>query len=74
MTLNDINPGGSCRILDIEVDGPELQRLMDVGFIEGVVVQVIRNAPLKDPIDIRVKGRDIALRRSEAKRIAVETV
>lgn len=71
MKLDEIKPEQECTILDILLEGAELQRLLDMGFIEGTRVKVIRNAPLMDPLDIEIRGYLIALRRHEAKGVEV---
>jgi len=74
MTLNELKPGQQARILDVGLDGVELQRLLDMGFVEGSAVRMIRNAPLLDPIDVEIKGYLAALRRAEAGYIVVEVL
>lgn len=71
-TLSELTPGQTARILDVDLDGHELQRLMDMGFIEDTTVKMVRNAPLLDPIDVEVRGYMAAIRRSEAQQIEVE--
>lgn len=71
MTLDQLRPGERGEIIDVTLEGSELQRLLDLGFIEGVKVWVIRNAPLRDPIDVELKGRQIALRRNEARGVEI---
>ncbi len=71
MTLNEINPGDECRVVNVLLAGETGQRLLDMGFVPGAQIKVIRNAPLKDPIDISIKGYVLALRRSEAREIEV---
>ncbi len=66
MTLDQLIPGQECVVQDVTLDSSALQRLLDMGFIEGAVIEVIRNAPLLDPIDVRIRGNLVALRRSEA--------
>lgn len=56
MTLDQLHPKQEGAIVDIFLNGSELQRLLDMGFIEGTRVKVIRNAPLMDPIDIEIRG------------------
>ncbi len=73
-TLNNLKPGQSARIIDVDLEGVELQRLMDMGFIENTIVKMIRNAPLLDPLDIEVRGYKAAIRRSEAQHIEVEMI
>ncbi len=72
MTLDELKPNQQCTIVDVLLDGAELQRLLDMGFIEGTSVKIIRNAPLMDPLDIEIRGYLIALRRHEAKGVEVE--
>ena len=71
MTLDQMKPGNECRVVTVNMEGVAGQRLLDMGFIPGTAISVIRNAPLMDPIDIRVKGYMLALRRSEAKGVEV---
>jgi Fe2+ transport system protein FeoA len=47
------------------------KRLMDMGFVKGVEVVVLRKAPLGDPIEYLVKGYNISLRKSESEHIYV---
>lgn len=72
MTLDMPAPGQECMICDVNLQGIELQRLLDMGFIEGTRVKVIRNAPLLDPLDVELRGYLIAIRRNEAKGVEVE--
>jgi ferrous iron transport protein A len=74
MKLDELEPGQECVIIDVLLEGGELQRLLDMGFIEGTRLKVIRNAPLMDPLDIEIKGYLIALRRNEAKGVEVEVI
>lgn len=71
MTLDELSPGQKCTIVDVHLEGAEMQRLLDMGFIEGTPVEMIRNAPLLDPIDIQIKGYQVALRRNEARGVEV---
>jgi ferrous iron transport protein A len=74
MTLDEMKPGRVCEIVDVIADGILGQRLMDMGFVPGTHIHVIRNAPLIDPIEIEIKGYHISLRHSEAKGVEVKTV
>ncbi len=71
MTLDQMKPGDECRIVKIDIQGITGQRMLDMGFIPGTAINVIRNAPLMDPIDIKIKGYMVALRRSEARAVEV---
>lgn len=71
-TVNDLNPGEWGFISDIKAVESIRQRLMDLGIIEGVKVEMIRPAPLGDPIQIKVLNTLLALRRSEADTLEIE--
>lgn len=47
---------------------------MEMGLIPGVELEVIRRAPMGDPIEIRLRGYALSLRRSEARDIEVEVI
>ncbi|MEA3429331.1 MAG: ferrous iron transport protein A [Thermodesulfobacteriota bacterium] len=71
MTLDEIKPDQECEIVDITAEGIIGQRLLDMGFIPGTRIKVIRNAPLVDPVEFELKGYNISLRHSEAKQVEV---
>jgi ferrous iron transport protein A len=73
MTLDEMKPRQECEIVDVITDGILGQRLMDMGFIPGTRIRIIRNAPLIDPIEIEVKGYNVSIRHSEAKEVEVKT-
>ena len=49
-------------------------RLMGLGFVKGSEIELKKIAPLRDPIDVRIKGYDISLRKSDARNIDVEII
>lgn len=53
--------------------GPDavVQRLMEMGLTEGEEVELVRRAPLGDPIEIRIRDYDLSLRASEASRVSI---
>ena len=71
-TLKDLKPGQKARILKIKGRGGAGKRIADMGFTPGTVVEVERVAPLGDPIDVKVKGYHLSLRKEEAAGISVE--
>ncbi|TCP38861.1 FeoA family protein [Rhodovulum marinum] len=73
-SLNEAAPGTTCRILRLMGCGPVRQRLLDLGIRPCREVTVVRNAPLNDPIELRVGDSFIVLRRREAAQIEVEHV
>jgi ferrous iron transport protein A len=72
-TLAQTTTGDSCVVLDILPEPAELKsRLYALGVIPGSRLQVLRLAPLGDPIQVRVGGSYLSIRKSEASIIAVE--
>ena len=71
MTLDELKPGQECEIVDTVAEGIVEQRLLDMGFIPGTSIKVVRNAPLIDPVEFLMKGYNISLRHSEAKLVEV---
>lgn len=71
MRLSELKTGESATILKVLGHGGFRRRILEMGFVRGQRVEVILNAPLKDPIQYRVMGYDISLRRSEAEMIQV---
>jgi ferrous iron transport protein A len=73
-TLNDLNTGCKALIRRHHGWGAVRQRLLDLGFVPGSLVDVIRSAPLKDPIQLKIGNDHISIRREEAAQIEVEPV
>lgn len=70
--LSDLEPPEKGIIVRVGGKGEIRRRLLDMGVITGANVEVLRVAPLGDPVEIRVKGYDLALRKGEADNIQVE--
>ena len=62
------------RVTAIDGSGVIARRLMEMGVVPGTSVSVVKAAPLGDPIEIRVRGYNLALRRAEAHGISVAIV
>ncbi len=73
MHLSELHTGDKGIIVKVRGRGSFRKRIMDMGFIKGQEVEVILNAPLKDPIKYQVMDYEVSLRRSEAELIDVET-
>jgi ferrous iron transport protein B len=71
MRLSELRTGEKGVIVKVMGRGGFRKRIIEMGFIRGKEVEVIRNAPLKDPIHYKVMGYDVSLRRSEAALIEV---
>ena len=72
MTLDQMRPGGECRIKRLSICDKLGQRLMDMGVYPGRKLKVIRNAPLNDPMEVEVDGYFVSLRHDEARFVEVE--
>ncbi len=70
-TLAEIAPNHRATIVEIRGDDEISLRLMEMGLMEGDVVEVIGTAPLGDPIEIATRGSRLSLRRAEATRVQV---
>lgn len=73
MKLSDLATGQKAIILKVKGRGAFRKRIIEMGFIVGKQVIVVKNAPLKDPIEYNIMGYEVSLRRSEASLIEVET-
>ncbi len=72
-TLDELRPGHRCTVLSVRDDrNPTVaRRLIDLGFAPGAAVEVVRRAPLSDPVIFRVAGYEVALRRVHARLVDV---
>ena len=70
--LAELAPGERGRVVSVAGDADAARRLMDLGLIRGTTVEVIRRAPLGDPLEVKLRGFMLTLRRAEAEHIMVE--
>jgi len=71
MTLADLKTGEKAVITKVRGRGAFRKRIIEMGFVVGKQVIVIKNAPLKDPIEYNILGYEVSLRRTEASLIEV---
>ena len=71
-TLNLLKRNQRGIIAQVRGEGDVQQRLQEMGLIDGVEIEVLRHAPLGDPMEIRVLDSNLALRRSEAMHVELE--
>ena len=67
----DIVPGERARVTAVNGTGRVTQRLLEMGVVPGVFLKVVKAAPFGDPIEVRLRGYSLAMRRSEADAIEV---
>jgi len=72
MTLDQVNAGGQARVVSISGSGRISKRLMEMGVVPGIVITIVKSAPFGDPVQIRLLGYSMAVRRSEAQAVTVE--
>lgn len=69
--LSALRPNQSGHIVSLGRDHPMRRRLLELGFVRGARVTVVRTAPLGDPVELRVGSTDLALRRADLAGITV---
>jgi len=71
MTLTEMPAGRAARVTKVDGGGRIARRLMEMGVIPGIPVEVVKTAPFGDPIEVRVRGYSLAMRRNEADGVEV---
>ena len=71
-TLADVKPGRRARIARVKATAATNRRLAVMGMTRNEIVSVVRIAPLGDPIEIKVRGYSLSLRKDQARGIEVE--
>jgi len=74
MLLSNLKENQTARIVHIGGNGVLRRRILEMGLIKGSEVYVEKYAPLKDPIELIVKGYHVSLRVEEASQITVDNV
>lgn len=70
-TLNKSKVGSKVTITGVEGQGALRQRILDMGLTRGTSVEILKLAPLGDPMEISVRGYELSLRKAEAEQIIV---
>ncbi len=71
-TLDQLTKGQTGTITKMSGAGEIKRRLLDMGLVKGTSIKVERIAPLGDPLEVKVRGYMLSLRKEEAKSIEVE--
>lgn len=69
--MSDLKPGDRVRIDSIDTADPAVQRLMVLGLVEGAELKFLRSSLGGDPLEFRIYGASISLRRAQAQRFHV---
>ena len=70
-TLASLQAGTAATITEIRVPAEHRGRLLEMGLLVGTPVELVRFAPLGDPVEIKVRGYHLSLRKHEAEQIWV---
>ncbi len=73
MNLTNIPIGESAKVTAVNGNNQVTKRLMEMGVVPGVSVRMIKSAPFGDPLEIHVRGYHLAMRKSEADQIEVQS-
>ena len=72
MNLSNIPAGVQAKVTAVNGEGFTTRRLMEMGVVPGVSVRLVKSAPFGDPIEVRLLGYSLAIRKNEAEAIEVE--
>ncbi len=71
-TLKEIPCGQTVTVVKLQGEGALKRRIMDMGITKGTSVYVRKVAPFGDPVEVRVRGYELSIRKNEAENILVE--
>ena len=74
MTISDLKIGESGKIIHVGGEGALRQHFLDMGMIPGVTVTLMKYAPMGDPLELKIFGYELTLRKADATQIQVEPV
>ena len=72
VALSELPVGSSAIVKEFPKNGAAFLRLREMGVLPGTSITMVRTAPLGDPIEIKVRGYSLTLRKSEAAHVLVE--
>lgn len=70
--LTSLGVGNSATVIEINVPPEKRGRLLEMGLLVGTPVELVRFAPLGDPVEIKVRGYHLTIRKHEAEQILVQ--
>ncbi len=70
--LRELKPGDKGKITKISGGGSIYRRILDMGIVKGAEIEMERVAPLGDPVEVKIKGYHLSLRKDEAASIYVK--
>lgn len=72
MTLKEVKPGSTVKVVKISGEGTVKRRIMEMGLTKGIEVFVRKVAPLGDPVEVTVRDYELSLRKADAELVEVE--
>lgn len=72
--MADLLPGQRAVVHSIEGEGPLIQRMMQMGLLEGTQIEMVRRAPAGDPIEFHILGYSLSLRACEARSVTIREI
>ena len=72
MTLKEVKPGSTVKVVKISGEGAVKRRIMEMGLTKGLEVFVRKVAPLGDPVEVTVRDYELSLRKADAELVEVE--
>ncbi len=72
LSLSDLKKNETGQVVYSLAQGTLKHKLISMGFVPGIQIKMVRNAPLRDPIEIAIQNSLVTLRRTEAGLIVVE--
>ncbi|MBU44647.1 MAG: hypothetical protein CMN76_15605 [Spirochaetaceae bacterium] len=73
MTLADLEPGQTGIIHDLDENDPFLFRLAELGFVPGETVELLKRAPMGDPLEVKIMDSAMCIRAEQARRIFIDS-
>ncbi len=70
--LNEVPVGNTVIVKKLHGEGPVKRRIMDMGITKGVEIYIRKVAPLGDPMELKVRGYELSIRKADAEEIEVE--
>ena len=74
LNLDQIKPGVTVKVKKVSAAGNLQRRILALGIIPGSIMEVIKVAPLGDPIEVKLRSSNLMIRKEEAQNISVEEV
>ena len=71
-TLKEAKVGSTVKVVKLHGEGAVKRRIMDMGITRGVEVYIRKVAPLGDPVEVKVRGYELSLRKADAEMIEFE--